>query len=71
MTLFKKNHIDISDHSVLEFLIVAISLIAILIPLRIVSKTIFADEWIGSLGLISVVLGTILFLSKTSIHSFD
>ena len=64
MTLFKKNHADSSYHPFLEFLIVTISLIAVLVPLRIVSKIVFEDEWIGSLGLISVVLGTILFLSK-------
>ncbi len=64
MTLFKKNHADLSYHPFLEFLIVTISLIAVLVPLRIFSRIVFEDEWIGSLGLISVVLGTILFLSK-------
>ena len=64
MTLFKKNHADLSYHPFLEFLIVTISMIAVLVPLRIVSRIIFEDEWIGSLGLISVVLGMILFLSK-------
>jgi len=64
MSLFKKNHTDGSYHPFLEFLIVTISLIAILVPLRIFSKIVFADEWIGSLGLISVILGMIIFLSK-------
>ena len=64
MTFFKNNHRNVSYHSFLEFLIVTISLIAILVPLRIVSRTIFADDWIGSLGMISIVFGAILFLSK-------
>ena len=64
MTLFKKNHVTSAYHPTIEFLIVTISLIAILIPLRIVSKIIFDDEWIGSLGLISIVFGKIIFLSK-------
>ncbi len=64
MALFKKNHSDFSYHPFLEFLIVTISLIAILVPLRIFSKIVFADEWIGSLGLISGILGMIIFLSK-------
>jgi hypothetical protein len=64
MTLFKKNHTDASYHPFLEFLIVTISLIAILVPIRIFSKIVFADEWIGSLGVISGILGLIIFLSK-------
>jgi len=64
MTFFKKYNRKGSFHPRLEFLIVTISLIAILVPLRIVSRTIFADGWIGSLGMISVIFGTILFLSK-------
>ncbi len=64
MTLFKRNHADSSYHPFLEFLIVTSSLIAILVPLRIFSKIVFADEWIGSLGLISGILGVIIFLSK-------
>jgi len=64
MALFKKNHADSSYHPFLEFLIVTSSLIAILVPLRIFSKIVFADEWIGSLGLISVIFGVIIFLSK-------
>lgn len=64
MTLFKKNHTDLSYHPFLEFLIVTISLIAILVPIRIFSKIVFADEWIGSLGVITGILGLIIFLSK-------
>lgn len=64
MTLFKKNHTDLSYHPFLEFLIVTISLITILVPIRIFSKIVFADEWMGSLGLLSGVLGLIIFLSK-------
>lgn len=64
MTFFKNNNKNISDHPFLEFLIITISLIAILVPLRIVSREIFADEWIGSLGMISIVFGAIIFLSK-------
>ena len=40
------------------------SVLLILVPLRIFSRGIFADEWIGSLGMISIVFGAILFLSK-------
>ena len=61
MTLSKKNKTLVSK---LEFLIVVLSLIAILITLRILSREIFADEWIGSLGLITIVFGIILFLAK-------
>jgi len=64
MTFFKNNHKNVSYHPFLEFLIVTISLITILVPLRIFSRTIFADDWIGSLGMISIVFGAILFLSK-------
>ncbi len=64
MTLFKKNHKNLSYHPFLEFLIVTSTLIAILVPIRIFSKIVFADEWIGSLGVISVILGLIIFLSK-------
>ncbi len=64
MTFFKNNHRNNSYHPFLEFLIVTISLIAILVPLRIFSREIFADDWIGSLGIISIVFGAILFLSK-------
>ena len=64
MALFKKNHTDSSYPPFLEFLIVTLSLIAILVPIRIFSKMIFADEWIGSLGLTSLILGIIIFLSK-------
>jgi len=61
MTLFKKNR---TFSPKLEFLIIAFSLIAILIPLRILSRILFADEWVGSLGLISIVFGMILLLAK-------
>jgi len=64
MTFFKNDHKNISYHPFLEFLIVTISLITILVPLRIASRIIFADEWVGSLGMISIVFGAILFLSK-------
>jgi len=64
MTFFKNNHRNYSYHPFLEFLIVTISLIAILVPLRIFSREIFTDDWIGSLGMISIVFGAILFLSK-------
>lgn len=64
MTLFKKNHPDAAYHSFLEFLIVTGSLIAILVPIRVFSKIVFADEWIGSLGVVTGVLGLIIFLSK-------
>jgi len=64
MDLFKKNHTNLSYHPFLEFLVVTISFIVILVPLRIFSKIVFADEWIGSLGLISGILGIIIFLSK-------
>lgn len=64
MTLFKKKQINFSSNPFLEFLIVSIPLISILVILRIFSRMIFGDVWIGSLGLISVVLGMILFLSK-------
>ncbi|MCH7966052.1 MAG: hypothetical protein IIB02_01325 [Thaumarchaeota archaeon] len=64
MTLFKKNQIDGSYHPFLEFLIITSSLIAVFFTIRIVSRIIFMDEWIGSLGLISGILGMILFLSK-------
>ncbi|QLH06851.1 hypothetical protein [Nitrosopumilus ureiphilus] len=62
MALFKKNYHGASPF--IEFLIVSLSLIAILIPLRIISKIIFEEELLGSLGLISIVLGMMLFLSK-------
>ncbi|MCE9652507.1 MAG: hypothetical protein K8Q89_05560 [Nitrosarchaeum sp.] len=61
MTLFNKNK---TFSPKIEFIIVAFSLIAILVPLRIFSKIIFSDEWLGSLGLISLVFGIILFLAK-------
>ena len=64
MTLFKKNHRRYLLNPFLEFLIVTISIIAILVPLRIVSKVIFANEWVGSIGIVSVVFGLILLLSK-------
>ena len=64
MTLFKKNDSGYLLPPFLEFLIVTISLIAILIPLRILSKIIFVDEWLGSIGLITVVFGVMIFLSK-------
>lgn len=64
MTLFRKKHSDFSLHPFLEFLIVTFSLILILVPLRIFSKIIFVDEWIGSIGIISVIFGLLLFLSK-------
>ena len=64
MTFFKNNNKSTSYHPFIEFLIITISLIAILVPLRIFSREIFADEWIGSLGMISIVFGAILFLSK-------
>jgi len=64
MTFFKNNHSNASYHPFLEFLIITISLIAILVPLRIFSREIFADDWIGSLGMISIVFVAILFLSK-------
>ncbi|MCV0409508.1 hypothetical protein [Nitrosopumilus sp.] len=63
MAVFKKNPPDYLLHPFLEFLIVTLSLIAILVPLRILSKMIFVDEWIGSVGVITVVFGVILFLS--------
>ena len=64
MTLFRKKQINFSSSPFLEFLIVSISIISILVILRIFSRMIFGDSWISSLGLISVVLGMILFLSK-------
>lgn len=64
MTFFKNNNRNISYHPFLEFLIITGSLIVILVPLRIFSRVIFVDEWIGSLGIISIVFGAILFLSK-------
>jgi hypothetical protein len=64
MTFFKNNNKNTSYHPFIEFLIITISLIVILVPLRIFSREIFADEWIGSLGMISIVFGAILFLSK-------
>lgn len=64
MTFFKNNHKNVSYHPFLEFLIVTITLIAILVPLRIFSREIFAGDWVGSLGMISIVFGAILFLSK-------
>ncbi|BDQ30626.1 hypothetical protein NZNM25_07310 [Nitrosopumilus zosterae] len=63
MAVFKKNPPDYLLHPFLEFLIVTLSLVAILVPLRILSKVIFDDEWIGSIGVITVVFGVILFLS--------
>ena len=64
MTFFKNNNKNTPYHPFIEFLIITISLIVILVPLRIFSREIFADEWIGSLGMISIVFGAILFLSK-------
>ena len=64
MTFFKSNNKNTPYHPFIEFLIITISLIVILVPLRIFSREIFADEWIGSLGMISIVFGAILFLSK-------
>ena len=41
------------------------SLLAILfIFLRVIFRLVFGDVWIGSLGLASLILGTVLFLSK-------
>ena len=64
MALFNKNNQDYLFHPFIEFLIIAFSLIAILVPLRIFAKIIFVDEWIGSIGIITVVFGLILYLSK-------
>ena len=64
MALIKKSDSDYLLHPFLEFLIVSISLIAILVPLRIFSKIIFIDEWIGAIGIITVVFGLMLYLSK-------
>lgn len=64
MALFNKNNQDYSFHPFIEFIIIAFSLIAILVPLRIFAKIIFVDEWIGSIGIITVVFGLILYLSK-------
>ncbi len=64
MVLFKKNHKDTAYHPFLEFLIITGSLIVILVPIRIFSKIVFADEWMGSLGIVSGIIGLIIFLSK-------
>ena len=64
MTLIRKNSPDFILHPFLEFLIVTISLISILVPLRIFTKIALVDDWIGSIGIISVVFGLILYLSK-------
>ncbi|KAF6247069.1 hypothetical protein C6990_05140 [Nitrosopumilus sp. b3] len=64
MALFNKNNPDYLFHPFFEFLIIAFSLIAILVPLRIFAKIIFVDEWIGSIGIITVIFGLILYLSK-------
>jgi hypothetical protein len=64
MALIKKSNPDRLLHPFLEFLIVTFSLIAILVPLRIFAKIIFIDEWIGSIGIITVVFGLMLYLSK-------
>lgn len=66
MTLIKKNGPDFHFSPLLEFLIVAISLVLILVPIRIFTKIVFADNWIGSIGIISVVFGLILYLSKNN-----
>ena len=63
MALFKKQ-IDFSAKPFLEFIIVSISMMLILVATRIISRMIFGDEWIVTIGLISAVLGTILFFSK-------
>ncbi|AJW70483.1 hypothetical protein [Nitrosopumilus adriaticus] len=64
MALIKKSDSNYLLHPFLEFLIVAISLIAILVPLRIFAKIIFIDEWIGAIGIITAVFGLMLYLSK-------
>ena len=62
MHIFKKRYCNFG--SLIDFLIVSTSLLAILIPLRIISKEIFQGEIFGTLGLVTCVLGLILFLSK-------
>ncbi len=64
MALFNKSNHDHSIHPFIEFLIVAFSLIGILVPLRIFSKIVFVDGWIGSIGIITIVFGLMLYLSK-------
>jgi len=64
MTLSSKDNSNFLFNPFLEFLIITFSLIVILIPLRIFTKIVLVDHWIGSIGIISVVFGFILFLSK-------
>ena len=64
MFFFTKKHICFPLHPFLEFLIVTVSLISILVPLRIFLRLVLVDDWIGSIGVISIVFGSLLFLSK-------
>ena len=48
----------------LEYFIVTISLIAILISIRFLTKTFLMDNWLGSLGLVTIILGGLLYLAK-------
>ena len=41
-----------------------ISLISMLVLIRIISKSVFDDNWIGSLGMVSGIFGLLLFLAK-------
>lgn len=63
MNLFKKFSYDITN-SFLEFTIVTVSLISMLVLIRIISKSVFDDNWIGSLGMVSAIFGILLFLTK-------
>ena len=63
MKLSKKFSYSITN-SFLEFAIVTLSLISILVLIRIISKSVFDDNWVGSLGMVSAVFGILLFLAK-------
>ncbi len=59
-----KNFSFNKTNTFLEFSIVTISLISILVLIRIISKSVFDDNWIGSLGMVSAIFGLLLFLAK-------
>lgn len=46
-----------------ESIVIMLSFVAILIPLRIVTKAVFQDGWLGSLGVLTAVITLLIVLS--------
>jgi hypothetical protein len=53
----------VKPNSRLETLVIMLSFAAILIPLRVITKEVFADGWLGSLGVLTAVITAIIVLS--------